>query len=198
MAMRVNSSKNGMPASLPPTHTKRNGAETATVRLLTIEYAATLAIEPPSIPVTTGAAVAVGQNTQMKAACANGRLNGLRTAKSTTEPTVCTARSRQIIEVSLRSDGLILQNVIKSIVKMRYGTITCKASMALWKRTPKTIASGSTHGFSFCLNILEFISIINDTKRMHHGASRIIAAKLHFSVRKNKPGVFSRRHPAAF
>ena len=42
-----------------------------------MEYIASFVTLPPSIPVTTGAAVAVGQNTHIKVAIARSLLNGL-------------------------------------------------------------------------------------------------------------------------
>lgn len=66
-----------MSASEPIIMEKSRGANMATQTLLTSEYVANKVIEPPSSPVTTGAAVAVGQNIHMKAPCATSSLSGL-------------------------------------------------------------------------------------------------------------------------
>ena len=55
---------------------KMNGASNATVILLNRLYATNVVILPPSIPVITGAAVAVGQKTQIKVPSAISGLNG--------------------------------------------------------------------------------------------------------------------------
>ena len=75
VAMRVTDSMKLMSASVPIS-VNSIGASTATETLETIENVATRATLPPSIPVMTGAAVAVGQKMQMKVPSASSRLNG--------------------------------------------------------------------------------------------------------------------------
>lgn len=66
--MVVNDSMKSMPS--PRINDRHDGAATATTRLLSKEYVAIFVTLPPSIPVITGAAVAVGMKKQMNAPAA--------------------------------------------------------------------------------------------------------------------------------
>ena len=58
-------------SALLPIRLNRIGDIIATARLLTMEYVASRVTLPPNIPVTTGAAVAVGQKMQINVATAS-------------------------------------------------------------------------------------------------------------------------------
>ncbi len=77
VAIRVTDSRKVMSAS-EPIMVKSSGAAMATVTLETMENVARRGTLPPSMPVITGAAVAVGQNTQMNVPSASSRLTGSR------------------------------------------------------------------------------------------------------------------------
>ncbi len=123
------------------------GADMATAILLIIENVASRGTLPPSMPVMTGAAVAVGQNTHMNAPCATSVLNGLIARYMAMLPNICMERSSHESLVTLNSDGFTLQNVMRSITKMRYGARKAILSMKPWNRMPPSMAIGSIHGF---------------------------------------------------
>jgi len=71
-----------------PISENRKGANIATDILLIREYVASSVIEPPSKPVITGAAVAVGQNMHINAPWAISLLNGAITKYAITAPMI--------------------------------------------------------------------------------------------------------------
>lgn len=87
--------------------------------------------EPPSIPVITGAAVAVGQNTQINVPCATSTLAGRMRKYSPKAPNICTASRHHWKRVTLNSRGETRQKVMNSIAKIRYGASTAILSMKL-------------------------------------------------------------------
>ncbi len=96
------------------------GARNATARCENSEYVATLGIEPPSMPVMTGAAVAVGQNTQMKAPCASISFMGLSARYIAHAPAIWAPNSSHIYGPTWKSEGLTRQYVMSNIMKIRY------------------------------------------------------------------------------
>ncbi len=91
----------------------------ATEKLLTSENVARRGTLPPSIPVITGAAVAVGQNMHIKPACASVSPSGCNRRYMIIPPMICTDRSIHESLVILNSAGFTLQYVISSIMKIR-------------------------------------------------------------------------------
>ena len=81
-------SRNDM-SECAPIIVRSAGASIATLMLLMREYVANKVIEPPSIPVITGAAVAVGQNTQINAPWAMSELKGAIAIYAATAPKIC-------------------------------------------------------------------------------------------------------------
>ena len=77
----------------------------------------------------TGAAVAVGQNTQMKAPCATTRSTGSNPRYTTTPPRTCTAASSHDNRVMRILSKGTLQKVTSSIANIRYGAKKATASI---------------------------------------------------------------------
>ncbi len=111
--------------------TKANiaGAHNATLRLLSTENDATRPMLPPSMPVTTGAAVATGHKTHTRAERASVGLIKFNGRNTMIEPNICIASSCHISLWNFKSRGSMRQKVKNSITKMRYGTVHATISM---------------------------------------------------------------------
>ncbi len=75
-------------SELYPMNENRTGASMATEILLMREYVANIVTDPPSIPVITGAAVAVGQNMHINVPCAISVLAGAMAMYTATAPII--------------------------------------------------------------------------------------------------------------
>ncbi len=97
------------------------GESMATEMFEMIEKVARRGTFPPSIPVMTGAAVAVGQKIHINAPCAISLLKVISMEYTVNAPIICTESNNHENCVALNSLGVTLQNVINSIAKIRYG-----------------------------------------------------------------------------
>lgn len=104
-----------------PISEKRNGANNATEILLMSEYVASRVMEPPRMPVITGAAVAVGQKMHINAPWAMSSLNGFIKMNAAIAPRIWTDSRIQINFDIWKSFGETLQNVISNIRKIKQG-----------------------------------------------------------------------------
>lgn len=145
-----------MGMSVLPISENRNGAVMATIMLLMSENVASRGTLPPSIPVITGAAVAVGQNMHMKVPWATSTLSGDMAKNRASAPNSCMDISESDRLVTRSSLGLIRQNVMNSIMKIRYGAINSTLSIKLWNNIPNSMAIGNIQGL-ICVRKFDFV-----------------------------------------
>ena len=98
---------------------KSIGASMATETFEIIENVASRGTLPPSMPVMTGAAVAVGQRKHISVPWARSMLNGAKAIYETMAAPICTLSSPHDSAVTLNSLGLTRQYVMSSITKIR-------------------------------------------------------------------------------
>ena len=120
-----------------------SGTSTATTRLISTVYVTTPAILPPSLPVTTAQAVAVGQirhsiaaSTPARAGTAGHRIS---TSASPTNVSDCTSSSQPIQRCGRICCGSILQKLRKSIAKSSRG---CSSLTMLSSTGPALCSAG--------------------------------------------------------
>ena len=142
---------NELLSSKSPIYVSNIGDNKATVTLLNRENVARRATEPPSMPVMTGAAVAVGQNMHIKVPCATISLSGLIAKYIVIAPTNCIESNIAVNFDGFNSLHDTLQYVIVSMINIRNGDRNATLPMCSCSNMPPIIAIGSVQGLMYRL-----------------------------------------------